>query len=369
MKNFATGLVVSLALTAIGVLSMFRASPAFKISILTGSTGKSSVSNASLKSATEDKLQSSAGPPSIIGDERTEYSGSTVVNKAEMRYDLEESLQDKDKSQPERPINAPTFELSGGTLRRMRELYRRKARVGGISLLLLSGVLLLVSIGFPNVVIEVDSIVAFIGGIILLFNDASHSVQLRVVERIVDSSKDYVNSLNARVLKNSEFSYVPSGPRVNDVVIVPSSIVSSILPLTSTDGIAVSGDLRGSLSPQGRGLAELFERESSLENPDLDDLISTIPRVLSNDLELAASVLAKRESGDTLEFFLVHPLLRSFCNNQGAIVGCGICSMLATLVCHVTLRETKISSCHLDLKSDICEIKLVLGKDFKQEKV
>ena len=87
------------------------------------------------------------------------------------------------------------FETISRTLEDMRKRVGSRSRVGAVILLLLSASMLFVSYRFPNIVLEVNSVVAFIAGVMLLFKDSSHSVQLRVVDRILKSNTELEESI------------------------------------------------------------------------------------------------------------------------------------------------------------------------------
>ena len=96
---------------------------------------------------------------------------------------------------PPEKVENPVEEKGIKTSAALRSRNRRKSRLGAVVMLVLSVNLLVISYRFPNIVVEVDSVVAFAAAIVLIYKDTTHSVQLRVVDRILDSSNQQVSQL------------------------------------------------------------------------------------------------------------------------------------------------------------------------------
>ena len=311
----------------------------------------------------------------------------------------------------------------GGLLKLRR---RTKSARGAIVLSALTVVFIVLSYRTGNLLFEFDSIVSFLAALILLFRDTSHTVQARVVNRILTSSRQLVADLSAYGLGGSGFLYVPEGRKVGDVMLVPQTGSEVARPVPSLDkaegGIPAasmssatsqpsdvgapelgssdstpsqSGGTKdvhddnpgsGSLetdgektattisnlkfAPPGRAMAELFLRESALKEPTMDDIIAAIPETVVDGFQLAdsSSVSLKPSDNETVEVRLVHPVLASGCGatkpEGSGIVGCEVCSMLAVLFSSSTSRVVSLDGCTRDEESDSSTTSLHLGAKY-----
>lgn len=302
---------------------------------------------------------------------------------------------------------------------------RRKSAAGAIILSAVTVVFIVLSYRTGSLLFQFDSIVSFIAALILLFRDTSHTVQARVVNRILTSSHQMAADLSAYGLGGSSFLYVPEGRKVGDVMLVPvkegevptpsepagkdeagipathgaSTPPSSegAFRLTSAGGGAsdASGGLEAQkrtggadpvdvaegkktimsisnlkFTPPGRAMAELFLRDVALKDPTMDDIILAIPQALVDGFQLADSSIVRAGSSDSdaIEVTLGRPVLTDSCSqpNKGVtgIVGCEICSMLAVLFSSSTGRLVSLHGCAHDENSDTTTVSLHLGAKY-----
>jgi hypothetical protein len=261
----------------------------------------------------------------------------------------------------------------GGGLLKLRR--RTKSARGAIVLSALTVLFILFSLRTGSLLFEFDSIVSFLAALVLLFRDTSHTVQARVVNRILISSRQLVADLSAYGLGGSSFLYVPEGRKVGDVMLVPQTGGEVPPPISSSDkavggipaasmgsanpassqpsgvgapGVESSSDSASSRSggtkdiqdvnpetsnpgtdaekktttisnlkfaPPGRAMAELFLRESALKDPNIDDIIAAIPETIVDGFQLAdaSSVNIKSSDSEAVEVTLVHPVLTTGC--------------------------------------------------------
>jgi len=253
-------------------------------------------------------------------------------------------------------------------LEKLHRRFGRRSFLSAIILLVISVGLLLISFEISNIVIEVDSLVAFISALVLLFKDSKQTVQSRVVDRMMSSSKDFVKSLPYQSkLYSVDYSYVSLDRGVRDCVVVPSSDLVDYkdqkIPLSSLIQII----------PPGRSLAVLFMREMGQgETPSLDDMVRSLPTTIKERLELASFVSSKLQD-NRLEVVLVHPTFRESCSTtrpdgeNTSVIGCPFCSMLATVFCNNTQRILSCQGCNFDAQTDTSVARLMLGELFPEE--
>ena len=276
-----------------------------------------------------------------------------------------------------------------------------------------------------NLLFQFDSIVSFLAALVLLFRDTAHTVQARLVNRILTSSHQLVADLSAYGLGGSSFLYVPEGRKAGDVMLVPvkgsemvasgaptgegetgihAASIESADPRPSREGAAGSrsaestsgGDLTGvqkddggprpaetkgekatitainnlKFAPPGRAMAELFLRESGLKDPTMDDIIAAIPQTMVDGFQLAdsSSVSVKSPGDEAVEVVLAHPVLTNNCGppkvEGTGIVGCEVCSMLAALFSSSTGRLVSLDGCVYDEDTDTSTTSLHLGAKY-----
>lgn len=310
----------------------------------------------------------------------------------------------------------------------LRVRRRTKSARAAVVLSGLTAVFIALSYRTGNVVFQFDSIVSFLAALVLLFRDTSHTVQARVVNRILTSSHQLVADLSSYGLGGSSFLYVPEGRRVGDVMLVPVKAgeaaaadpppgkdelgspasggsansqppLEGASELSSADSSpASSADLKKKprrkakgrsmpaetgkdkattaisnlkFAPPGRAMAELFLRESALKDPSMEDVIASISQTVVEGFQLAGSVSVsmKAAEGEAVEVTQVHPVLANNCrnsNNAGGsgIVGCEICSMLAILFSSSSGRLVSLEGCTYDDDNDISITSLHLGAKY-----
>ena len=110
------------------------------------------------------------------------------------------------------------------------KLYRgvgRYSRYAGIGFIVLSVLFLVIAVSDQFIVFEIDSIVAFLAAIVLLFKDPRARVQARVFDAVMGSTDEAIGELSA---SDAGFTYVPTGEGVEMVVIIPEVAKSAALP-------------------------------------------------------------------------------------------------------------------------------------------
>jgi hypothetical protein len=156
------------------------------------------------------------------------------------------------------------------------------------------------------------------------------------------------------------------GETISDILLYPSNEVSQLESYMNNKSPPIRGFV-----PIGRGLAELFEREMSIDNPTVNDLLESFPNVLTNRLNLATDVRVT-SSKDLVEIILLQPTLvdrrPKEISKLPDLLYCETCSMVATLVCHVSNRETMVEACERYEESDTSVIRLKLGKEHERRK-
>ncbi len=234
----------------------------------------------------------------------------------------------------------------------LRKRLGRASRIGATILLIVSAALAVLSYRYPSIVIEVDSVISFAGAIVLLYRDTSHSVQLRVVDRILESSHDLTRSLASLNLSDSKFFYyVQRGKSVQDVVVIPSEQAEGVPDLEKETAPSKDPALL-ELVPSGRSLAQLFLREMPVESFGFEDLVTSLPSVVSGALGLASTASISRVN-DIVEVKLLRPVLKNACGNGEPIqisLVCESCSLFAILICQASRRTVIVESCSANEK-------------------
>jgi hypothetical protein len=233
----------------------------------------------------------------------------------------------------------------------------RSSRIAGVGFITLSILLLILSVYDQFIVFEVDSVVAFLAGVLLLFRDPRARVRTGVLDAMLLSSSQAMAELTSRA---HGYVYMPLGESVEDVVVVPTSS-----PYLGTS----AGDLHASetkITPPGRALATLFLRESGLTRLTMDGLAVSLPRVVPENLGLAHS-LSTDIKGDGVKVVLRGSA--STCR-QGSdradsalhgVVGCTVASFFAVLYCSASRRQVVLEDCARDEATDTWSIGLNLG--------
>jgi len=233
----------------------------------------------------------------------------------------------------------------------------RSSRIAGIGFMAVSILFLVLSVYGQFIVYEVDSVVAFLIGVVLLFRDPRARVQAGVLDAMLLSSGQAIAELASHA---GGYTYLPLGESVEDVVVVPTRPGSSSVP---------SGDLRPPskrITPPGRALATLFLRESGLTRATMDGLAVSLPRIVCENLGLADS-LSIRDRGERVEVILLGPA--SVCRPRSGgtnppspgVVGCTVASFLAVLYSSASKRPVVLEDCAHDEATDTWSIGLNLG--------
>ncbi len=233
----------------------------------------------------------------------------------------------------------------------------RNSRIAGVGFVALSILFLILSVYDQFVVYEVDSVVAFIIAVVLLFRDPRARVQAGVLDAMQLSSSQAIAELASDA---DGYVYVPLGEDAEDVVVVATSSSSFSL---SKEGLRPS---QKRITPPGRALATLFLRESGLTHATMDGLAVSLPRIICENLGLADS-LSIREKGDRVEVIMHGPA--SLCRQRSAgtdpasrgVVGCAVASFLAVLYSSASKRPVVLEDCAHDEATDTWSIGLNLG--------
>ncbi|MGP8056048.1 MAG: hypothetical protein ACLP9K_00360 [Nitrososphaerales archaeon] len=241
---------------------------------------------------------------------------------------------------------------------KLRSRVGRNSRIAGIGFVALSILFLVLSVYDQFVVYEVDSVVAFIIAVLLLFRDPRTRVPAGVLDAMQLSSSQALAELASDA---DGYVYVPLGEDVEDVVVVPTSSGFFSLP---KGGLPPS---QKRITPPGRALATLFLRESGLARATMDGLAVSLPRIVREELGLADS-LSINEKGDRVEVILRRPA--SVCGRVSdgsdlasrGIVGCSVASFLAVLYSSASMRQVVLEDCAHDEAADTWSIGLNLGQ-------
>ena len=175
----------------------------------------------------------------------------------------------------------PDQRYQSGAVKLRRKL-GRSSRIGGWILLALSAGLLLISYRYPNIVVEIDSVVSFAAALILFFKDAVHSVPLRVVDRILESS-GLLNEQFADFLGATDYEYIPKGEKLADVklVLLKSETKAEQTMIHSSPSQSTVIEL----VPVAQSLSQLFVREMGPVNHELASLVDAMQLVFSENIQ------------------------------------------------------------------------------------
>jgi hypothetical protein len=238
----------------------------------------------------------------------------------------------------------------------------RSSRFAGVVLIAVGVVLLVLSVYYPLVDFEVDSVVAFLAGVVLLFRDPRARVQARVLDAVLQSETGTIEELSP---SDKGFAYVPTGGTVEEVVVVPAATVFSGRPDNDR------GLPSGGFTPPGRGLAVLFQRESRLPKLTVDGVSDALQRMVPERLGLANSAEIKK-SGDNLEVTLRGASATCGCDSlQGSTktkgtIGCAVGSLFAVLYSCATKRSVILEGCSHDQEKATWTVKLSLGPAYSE---
>jgi hypothetical protein len=230
------------------------------------------------------------------------------------------------------------------------------SRYAGLGFLVISIGLLVFSVYDQLVIVEFDSIIAFIAGIVLLFRDPQARVPASVFDATVSSSDQTLRELAATT--GVGFSYVPTGNSVAEVVLIPTQADSPDVP----NGRSWTSS--STLTPPGLGLAELYRREARLKTITMDALKGTMSEMLREDFGLASSTELVEE-GSIVRVVMHKPSGSCTCaeypSKTNGWIGCTVASFLAVLVSTATKRSVLLDKCVQDSKAQTWTVTMNLG--------
>ncbi|MEM3638073.1 MAG: hypothetical protein QXX17_00440 [Conexivisphaerales archaeon] len=231
---------------------------------------------------------------------------------------------------------------------------KRETDIASAILLVASALLFFLSYYLSNVIIAIDSIVAFAAGLVLLLRRPEITVQTRVLDSIVGSYHDSLKRvLHIVGMTNDKFAYISMGKNVEDVKVVPLRKLDIY-----KEELRIIPDKGSAIPPPGSGLAELIVREGGLAVADLQATVDALPSIFVGDLKLAEG-LEVAANGEVLEAKVHNPIIFSDCKDDSETIGrfgCDICSSLAVIFTHATKKPALISKCKYDRGSRSCSI-------------
>lgn len=246
-------------------------------------------------------------------------------------------------------------------LRQRLGLYSKFAGLGFIGL----AVLFLVLAAYDQfIVFEVDSVIAFVAAIVLLFRDPRAKVGAKVLDASQSSADQAILELSNNM--GTGFCYVPVGEGVRGVEVLPTGPTSGSRGGLPNGHSPVDTELTyGPITPPGKLLAEMFVRDSGLKTLSLSTLRASLSEAIRTDFELASSVEIQ-EDGERLRFVLHNPV--STCGRSDASpgapgrVGCTMSSFFAVLACAATEQSLFLEGCSQDPQNETWTVTLRLVK-------
>jgi len=285
-------------------------------------------------------------PPTKEGSEKMADHESKARQKPET--DTRFSVADDDNRLPVPSGKAP-----------LKALYKRvgtRSKIYGIGFAALSAVFLILSLSNENIVLQVDSVVSFIAAIVLLFKDPRKRVQTRALDALLLSSGQTMAELSGQ--KGVWFAYEAKGEKISDVVAMPSQVEGGSPLVMESEMIPLS------VTPPGRGLADLFTREAGLKLITLDILRVSLPEMMVDNFGLAESIELTIRDG-IAEVVLHHSSATCSCSDDPrrlkGYLGCTIASSLAVMFCAATRQPLLLQKCVHDDAADTWKIPMVLG--------
>jgi hypothetical protein len=249
----------------------------------------------------------------------------------------------------------------------MSKLYKsvgQSSKIAGIGLGVLSIVFLLLAVYDGFFLFEVDSVIAFMAAVFLLFKDPRARVQSRVLDAMLLSSDQAIQELSAPA--GAGFTYVTKGDEIEDVVVVPGNAMAEAtagLPNGAPTAHPVE------LTPPGRRLAELYRREAGLMHVRLTmEVIGvSLPDVMRENFGLARAVSID-STEDGVKVTLHGSSSTCTCGEYDkadagkGYVGCTVASFLAVLVVTATGRPVSLDRCVHDTEADTWTVPMSLGQ-------
>jgi hypothetical protein len=247
--------------------------------------------------------------------------------------------------------------LSDTGLYRLQRRLGRYSRFAGLGFVVLSSAFLILSVYNQFIVFELDSIFCFMAAIILLFRDPQARAPVGVLDAVILSSGEAIGDLLA--IEGTGFSYVPTGNSIQDVVLMPTEHRTPGLP----DGGPDSHSSRA-LTPPGRALAELYQRQVGMSQVTMEALQASLPDVLRESFAMARSMEMTQQE-DRLTVTLHQPSASCTCPNHQEVpdgyIGSPVASFFAVLVAAATKRPVSLQGCSRDPEADTWTLSMVLG--------
>jgi hypothetical protein len=242
----------------------------------------------------------------------------------------------------------------------------RSSRSAGLGFIALSVVFLVLSVSDQFIVFEIDSIVAFLAAIFLLFRDPRARVQVRVLDAIIESTDESISELST--FSDAGFTYVPTGRGVEGVVVVPERLEDAAVP----DGDRPGAPFKA-FTPPGRRLAMVYVREVGLTQITMDALSASLSGTMQENFGLAdyADIVS---TDDSVKVTLHGASTTCACERdqtrpaKGSI-GCTLASFLAVLVCAATKRPLSLEPCVHDVGADEWTVSMDLKPDISASEV
>ncbi|MDA4136365.1 MAG: hypothetical protein OK449_05115 [Thaumarchaeota archaeon] len=244
------------------------------------------------------------------------------------------------------------------TLSKLFNRVGRYSRYAGLGFIILSIAFLILAVSDQFVVFEVDSLVAFLAAIFLLFRDPRARVQVGVLDATLTSSDRTIAELAAPSLTG--FTYVATGNRVEDVFVIGADFEQALI--TSEENRNMPSLM---FTPPGRGLAELYKREAGLVQVTMDALRASLSETMREKFGLARSAsIDSKDDGVTIS--LQGAPATCSCgeghtnNAKGGSIGCTVGSFLAVLVTTATKGPVSLEPCVHDANTDTWTVSMRL---------
>jgi len=234
----------------------------------------------------------------------------------------------------------------------------RSSRYAGLGFIVLSIIFLVLAVGDQFIVFEIDSIVAFLAAIFLLFRDPRARAQVRVLDAIMESTDETIGELST--FSDAGFTYVPTGAGVEGVVVVP-------------DGGRPSAPFRA-FTPPGRRLAMIYAREVGLTQITMDVLSASLSGAMQENFGLADSADIV-STDDGVKVTLHGASTTCACetdqarSDQKGSIGCTLASFLAVLVSAATKRPLSLEPCVHDVSADSWTVSMTLTPSIPVSKI
>jgi hypothetical protein len=213
------------------------------------------------------------------------------------------------------------------------------SRGTGLSLLLVSGVLLAVSFLTGNSAFEIVAIISFVTGVFLLASGAEATV------RLIPSAEANIGPLLA--LSGELRSRGLNGK----AVFVPQEDGGTLMQFGENSGDGHPAKL----VPVGSGLVKSYERVlGSLKEADMGYIKTWLPRVLVKGLGLTEGAKIQFEDTGAAKAIFNRPFVRPLCVREDfnekvcRVFGCPLVSSIGELLASSTGKEVLYKGCEYD---------------------